>query len=74
MCRREMLDKHIRDRSIEYGSQYVNGFVTSIDIPTDSKTSESRYIINFKEFAERSPKGPTFLEVNVIVYVDCANS
>ena len=74
MCRREILDKHIHDRSIEYGSQYVNGYATSVDIPTDNKTSESRYIINYQEFAERSPKGPTFLEVDVIVYVDGANS
>jgi len=74
MCRREILDKHIRDRAIEYGAQCVNGLVTSIDIPADHKTSESKYTINYQAFAEGSPKAPASMEVDLIVGADGANS
>eukprot|EP00559_Dactyliosolen_fragilissimus_P004529 CAMPEP_0184856708 /NCGR_PEP_ID=MMETSP0580-20130426/1888_1 /TAXON_ID=1118495 /ORGANISM="Dactyliosolen fragilissimus" /LENGTH=469 /DNA_ID=CAMNT_0027351897 /DNA_START=118 /DNA_END=1527 /DNA_ORIENTATION=- len=76
MCRREILDKYIRDRAVEYGAEIVNGLVTSIDIPADHKTNDnSQYTINFQKFTEGSSAGvPTSMDVDVIVGADGANS
>jgi geranylgeranyl reductase len=52
MCRREILDKYIRDRAFEFGAECVNGLVTSIDLPADHKTSDSQYTINYQEYQE----------------------
>ena len=35
MCRREIMDKYLRDRAIEYGAQPINGLVTSAIWKTD---------------------------------------
>ena len=75
MCRREILDKYIRDRAFEYGAECVNGLVTSIDVPADHKTSESRYTINYQEYQEGSSVGtPKTMEVDLVVGADGANS
>jgi len=75
MCRREVLDKYIRDRAIDYGAEIVNGLVSSIDIPDDHKTSESQYTVNYLEFQEGSRSGvPKSMNVDVIVGGDGANS
>jgi len=75
MCRREVLDKYIRDRAIDYGADIVNGLVSSIDIPDDHKTSESQYTVNYLEFEEGSRSGvPKSMNVDVIVGGDGANS
>merc|ERR1712050_506171 len=74
MCRREVLDKYIRDRAIEYGAQIVNGLVTSIDIPANHKTSEAPYTINYQQFEAGSTGVPKSMDVDLIVGGDGANS
>jgi len=75
MCRREILDKFIRDRAIEYGAEAINGLVTSIDIPKDHKTSEAQYNIKYQEYQEGSSAGvPKEMLVDLIVGADGANS
>ena len=39
MFRREVLDKYIRDRAFDYGAEFFNGLVSSIDILDDHKTT-----------------------------------
>ena len=74
MCRREVLDKYIRDRAVEYGAECVNGLVSSIDIPADHKTSESQYTINYLEFSEGSRSGvPNSMDVGLIIDGDGTN-
>jgi len=76
MCRREILDKFIRDRATEYGADIVNGLVTAIDIPQDHKTNpESQYTIKYQEFTAGSSAGtPKEQKFDVIVGGDGANS
>jgi geranylgeranyl reductase len=75
MCRREIMDKYLRDRAIEYGAEAINGLVTSIDIPANHKTTEEPYTINYLEFTEGSAAGEAkTMDVDVIVGADGANS
>jgi geranylgeranyl reductase len=75
MCRREILDKFLRDRAIEYGAVPINGLVTSIDIPADHKTSEEQYTIRYQEYQEGSNAGtPKTMKVDLIIGGDGANS
>lgn len=75
MCRREILDKYLRDRAFEYGAECVNGLVTSIDVPEDHKTTESQYTINYQEYQEGSSAGvPKTMNVDLIIGADGANS
>lgn len=75
MCRREIMDKFLRDRAIELGAECVNGLVTSINVPADHKTSESQYTIKYQEFQPGSSVGvPKSMEVDLIVGADGANS
>jgi len=75
MCRREILDKYLRDRAIEYGAEAVNGLVTSIDIPQNHKTSDARYTLNYLEYSEGSNAGkPSTMDVDLVVGADGANS
>lgn len=75
MCRREILDKYLRDRAIANGAQCVNGLVTSIDIPADHKSTENKYTINYQKYEEGSSAGvPMSMEVDLIVGADGANS
>jgi geranylgeranyl reductase len=75
MCRREIMDKFLRDRAIEYGAEVVNGLVTSIDIPADHKTTEKKYTIHYQKYEEGSSAGtPASMDVDLIVGADGANS
>eukprot|EP00594_Rhizosolenia_setigera_P005755 CAMPEP_0178941620 /NCGR_PEP_ID=MMETSP0789-20121207/1510_1 /TAXON_ID=3005 /ORGANISM="Rhizosolenia setigera, Strain CCMP 1694" /LENGTH=416 /DNA_ID=CAMNT_0020620879 /DNA_START=534 /DNA_END=1784 /DNA_ORIENTATION=+ len=75
VCRREIMDKYLRDRAIEYGAEPINGLVTSIDVPADHKVSESPYTIHYQEYQEGSSAGvPKSMEVDLIVGGDGANS
>uniref|UniRef100_A0A7S2N464 Geranylgeranyl diphosphate reductase, chloroplastic n=1 Tax=Helicotheca tamesis TaxID=374047 RepID=A0A7S2N464_9STRA len=75
MCRREILDKYIRDRAFEYGAECVNGLVTSIDVPEGHKSSEEPYTLHYQEFVEGSAAGVAkTMDVDLIVGADGANS
>jgi geranylgeranyl reductase len=75
MCRREIMDKYLRDRAIEYGAECVNGLVTRIDVPADHKTSDSRYTLHYQQFETGKSSGtPKSMEVDLIVGADGANS
>jgi geranylgeranyl diphosphate/geranylgeranyl-bacteriochlorophyllide a reductase len=75
MCRREILDKFLRDRAINNGAQVINGLVTSIDVPADHKTTESQYTIHYQEYQEGSSAGVAkTMDVDVIIGADGANS
>jgi len=75
MCRREIMDKYLRDRAIEYGSEIINGLVTSIQVPEDHKVSEVPYTINFQEFSANSSAGVAkSREFDLIIGADGANS
>jgi len=75
MTRREILDKFLRDRAIEYGASPINGLVTSIDVPADHKTSEAQYTLHYQEYEGGSSVGtPKTMNVDYIVGADGANS
>ena len=75
MFRREVLDKYIRDHTIDSGAKIVNILVSSIDIQDDHKTTESQYTINCLEFQEVSQSGvPQSMNINVILSGEGANS
>jgi len=75
MCRREILDKFLRDRAQSNGAKIINGLVTSIDVPADHKISESQYTIKYQEFKDGASAGiPQSLNVDLIIGADGANS
>jgi len=75
MCRREIMDKFLRDRAISLGAKGINGLVTSIDVPEGHESSEERYTIKYQEFEEGKSAGvPKTLEADLIVGADGANS
>jgi len=75
MCRREILDKYLRDRAISYGAEAIQGLVTKIDVPADHKESESKYTLHYQEFTEGSAAGtPKTMDVDVVIGADGANS
>jgi geranylgeranyl reductase len=75
MCRREILDKFLRDRALSNGAKVINGLVTSIDVPADHKISESQYTIKYQEFKDGASAGtPQSLNVDLIIGADGANS
>jgi geranylgeranyl reductase len=75
MCRREILDKFLRDRAIEYGATPINALVTSIIVPEDHKVSEKPYTIKYQEFEAGNSIGvPKSQDFDLIVGADGANS
>jgi len=75
MCRREIMDKFLRDRAIEYGAEPINGLVTSIEVPSDHKSSDSQYTIKYQEFENGKSSGTAkSMNVDLIVGADGANS
>jgi geranylgeranyl reductase len=75
MCRREILDKFLRDRAIEYGATPINALVTSIIVPEDHKVSENPYTIKYQEFEAGNSVGvPKTQDFDLIVGADGANS
>lgn len=76
MCRREVMDKFLRDRAIEYGAEAVNGLVTAIEVPADHKeNSESRYTIKYQQYEEGKSSGTAkTMDVDLIIGGDGANS
>jgi geranylgeranyl reductase len=75
MCRREIMDKFLRNRAIEYGAEIVNGLVTSIEVPVNHKSTEEQYTLNYQEFIGGSSAGVSkSMDVDLIVGADGANS
>jgi len=74
MCRREVMDKYLRDRAIEYGAEPVNGLVTRIDVPSDHKSSEAKYTLHYSEFGEDRQSVKKSMDVDMIIGSDGANS
>jgi len=75
MCRREIMDKYLRDRAIEYGAEPVNGLVTRIDVPSNHKSSEAKYTLHYQKFEEGAKSGtPAEMEVDMVIGADGANS
>merc|ERR1719253_1471976 len=75
MCRREVMDKYLRDRAIEFGAEPINGLVTRIDVPSNHKTTESQYTLHYQQFEEGKSSGtPETLEADLIIGADGANS
>jgi len=75
MCRREVMDKFLRDRAIGLGLECVNGLVTNVEVPADHKVSESQYTINYQEFQEGKSVGVRkSMKVDLIIGADGANS
>jgi len=72
MCRREVMDKYLRDRAVEFGAQPINGLVTEIDVPT---TANGKYKIHYSNFAGDKRVGvPETMEVDIVIGADGANS
>merc|ERR1719160_1540761 len=75
MCRREIMDKYLRDRAIEFGAEPINGLVTRIDVPSNHKTTEAKYTLHYQKFEEGSKSGtPADMEVDMVIGADGANS
>jgi geranylgeranyl reductase len=76
MCRREIMDKYLRDRAISYGAEAIQGLVTKIDVPEDHRMNvEKPYTIHYQEYAEGNSAGiPKTMDVNLIIGADGANS
>jgi geranylgeranyl reductase len=72
MCRREVMDAFLRDRSASLGTHLVNGLVTKID--TGAKR-QGPYTLTYSDYAAGEATGETkTLEVDLIVGADGANS
>jgi len=72
MCRREIMDKYLRDRAIDAGAVPINGLVTSVEVPT---TASGRYKINYSNFGGDKKVGtPESFECDVVIGADGANS
>ena len=75
MCRREILDKYLRDRAESYGCEMIQGLVTAIDVPADHKETNSQYTLSYQEYAPGSSAGvPKKMSVDLIIGADGANS
>jgi len=76
MCRREIMDKFLRDRAISYGAEPINALVTAIDVPADHvENQDAKYNIKYSEFVEGSRTGTAKeMMVDLIVGADGANS
>jgi geranylgeranyl reductase len=75
MCRREIMDKYLRDRAISYGAEPIQGLVTAIDVPEGHASNEEQYTLKYQEFQEGSSAGVAKeMKVDYIVGADGANS
>merc|ERR1719440_1687863 len=70
MCRREVMDKFMRDRAEELGTNVINGLVTDIDVGTAPDKS-GPYTITYSDYENG---GKSSIEVDVIIGADGANS
>ena len=68
MCRREVMDKYLRDRAISFGAKPINALVTEITTP---KSKDGKYLIEYSNFEGNSKES---VEVDYIIGADGANS
>jgi len=72
MCRREVMDAYLRNRSAELGAQLVNGLVTKIDTGSNR---QGPYTLTYSDYSGGEATGETkTLEVDLIIGADGANS
>lgn len=72
MCRREILDGYLRDRSVKYGANLINGTVYQLDLP--SNNSEP-YTLHYADHSNGDSQGVMkTLKVDVVIGADGANS
>ena len=72
MCRREVLDAYLRNRSAELGVHLINGLVTSIDT---GNNRQGPYTLHYSDYSEGAATGePRTLDVDLIIGADGANS
>mmetsp|Transcript_3157 Transcript_3157/g.5859 ORF Transcript_3157/g.5859 Transcript_3157/m.5859 type:complete len:464 (-) Transcript_3157:316-1707(-) len=75
MCRREIMDKFLRDRAISYGAEPITGLVTGIEVPAGHANSEEQYNIKYQAFeAGKSAGTASEMKVDLIIGADGANS
>jgi geranylgeranyl reductase len=73
MCRREVMDKYMRNRAEELGTNIINGLVTNIDIGTDPDKL-GPYTITYSDYENGGKGKKNSIEVDVIIGADGANS
>jgi len=74
MCRREVLDGFMRNRSVDLGAVPINGLVTKIDVP---RGDSDPYVIHYQDYGDKTAGGagtPKTMEFDVLVGADGANS
>lgn len=71
MTRREVLDRYLRDRAIEYGANPINALVTKIDVPD---ATDGRYVIHYSPYEQGQKAAARSLDVDIIIGADGANS
>jgi len=74
MCRREILDGFMRNRSVDLGAVPINGLVTKIDVP---RGDSDPYVIHYQDYGDKTAGGagtPKTMEFDVLVGADGANS
>jgi geranylgeranyl reductase len=72
MCRREVLDAFLRERSVSLGAKLINGRILDIKITENGKKP---YVLTYSDFANGGNEGTMrSLEVDLIVGADGANS
>ncbi|NUN65872.1 geranylgeranyl reductase [Pseudanabaena biceps] len=72
MCRREVLDAFLRERSVSLGAKLINGRILDIKITENGKKP---YVLSYSDFANGGNEGTMrSLEVDLIVGADGANS
>ena len=72
MCRREVMDAYLRERSAELGAKLVNGLVTKIDTGSNR---QGPYTLTYSDYSLGEATGESkTLEVDLIVGADGANS
>ena len=72
MCRREVLDAFLRERSVSLGAKLINGRILDIKITENGKKP---YVLSYSDFANGGNEGTMrSLEVDLIIGADGANS
>jgi geranylgeranyl diphosphate/geranylgeranyl-bacteriochlorophyllide a reductase len=72
MCRREVMDGYLRDRSVKFGAKLINGTVHTIEMASGEKDP---YTLHYADHSNGSLEGVAkTLKVDLIIGADGANS